>query len=71
MRSSGAERHRFVRLANKHGVAVRLGIERDRTYRCAVLSIELARRMNETYRGFTAVDDSYPLKFALHNPSDR
>ena len=69
--SSGAEIHSFVRLADKHGVAIRLGIERDRTYRCAVLSIEFARRLNETYRGFTAVDDNYSLKFALHNPSDR
>ena len=69
--SSGTERHCFVRLADKHGVAIRLGIERDRRYRCAVFPIELTRRVNETYRGFTAVDDDYPLKFALHNPSDR
>jgi len=36
-----------------------------------VLSIEFARRLNETYRGFTAVDNNDPLKFALHNSSDR
>jgi hypothetical protein len=52
-------------------MAIRLGIERNRANRCAMFPIELTRRMNETNRSFTAVDDNYPLKFALHNPSDR
>ncbi len=69
--SSGTEVYRFVRLANKHGVAIGLGEERDRDYRCAMLPVELPRRVNETYRGFTAVDNDYPLKFTLHKPSDR
>src|SRR5271169_1451101 len=51
-------------------MAIGIGIQRDRTYRRAVFPIELTRRMNETNRGFPAVDDEYPLKFALHNLSD-
>ena len=68
--SSSTEGYSFVCLANKHGMSVRLRIERDRANRCAVFAVELTCCVNETYRGFTAIHDSYPLKFALHNPSD-
>ncbi len=61
----------FVRLANEHGMTVRLCVKRDGTNRSPVFAVELAHRMDETHRGFTAIDDSYPLKFALHNPSNR
>ena len=68
---SGAQRQRFVRFADEHRVTVGLGIEGDGTQRCAVLLIELARRVYETHRGFTAVDDGHTLKFVLHKFSDR
>ena len=68
---SGAERHRLVRLADEHGMAVGLGEERDGAQRGAVLLIELARRVDEAHRGFTAVDDRHALKFVLHKASDQ
>ena len=52
----GAERHRLVGLTNEHGVAVGVGEKRDGAQRCAALLIELACCVDETHRGFTAID---------------
>ena len=68
---SCAERHRFVGFADEHRVTVGLGIECDGAQRCAVLLIELARRVDETHCGFTAIHDGHTLKFVLHDFSDQ
>ena len=63
---SGAETDRLVRLADEHGMAVGLGEERDGAQGCAVLLIELARRVDEAHGGFAAIHDRYALEFVVH-----
>ena len=67
----GAERHRLIRLADEHGMAVRLGEESDGAQRRAMLLIELARRVDEAHGGFATVDNRYALKFEGHTDPDR
>src|SRR5208283_1833774 len=64
---SGTKTHCLVRLTHKHAMAIRLGEERDRAQRCAVLLIEIAGGMDEAHGGFAAIYDDHALKFEFHS----
>jgi hypothetical protein len=51
-------------------MAVRLGEERDRAQRRAMLLIEVAGGVNETHGGFGAIHDGHALKFVFHKSPD-
>ena len=56
---SGPQEHRFVRLANEHGMAVGLGEKRDGAQRGAVLLIEFPGCMDKAHGGFSAIHDRH------------
>ena len=66
----GTERNGLVCFADEHGMTVGLGEKSDGAQRHAVLLTELARRMDESHRGFAAIDNRNSLEFIWHKGPD-
>ncbi len=64
----GAERKRFVCLANERSGSVGLGVERDTDEVAAFLDAELANRTQRTSRGLAAIQDRYSPNLTTQRP---
>src|SRR5437868_277250 len=67
--SSSSQADPFIRLSDKHRVALAVGEQGNGPQRYALLLIELAGRMDEAHSSLAAVHNSDTLKFVVHRPS--